>query len=95
MGFFSDDIVSDLLRRVVEAAGHGGGFDDSMAMRIEEQVRADWGGSRPYIQHDRVSARIARDDKIMAAFDAGQHDTRALATRFGLSERQIRNILNK
>ena len=95
MGFFSEDIVSDLLRRVVECANQDGGFSESLALHIERQVRQEWGGSRPYIQHDKESMRIERDDKILADFAAGQRDTRMLSNRYGLSERQIRNILNK
>lgn len=95
MAFFSDDIVRDILQRVVEAAAEDGGFSNLLAAQIERQVRSEWGGSRPYIQHDRDSMRIERDEKIRVAWDSGQRDTRMLATRFGVSERQIRNILSK
>jgi Mor family transcriptional regulator len=95
MGWFSDDIVADILQRVVEAAANssGGGFSESLASTIEKQVRADWGGSRPYVQRDRESLRIERDDKILAAWSEGQHDIQMLATRYGISVRQVRRIV--
>ena len=96
MGIFSDDIVRDILTRVVRAAqGSGGGFSDAMAEQIERQVRADWAGTEPYIRHDVESRRIERNEKILALWDGGQHDVRMIATRFGLSCKQVRRIVDR
>lgn len=93
MGFFSDDIVRDILQRVIDASAREGGFGESLAHQIERQVRQEWGGSKPYIPHDHESRRIVRDEKILSEWADGQHDTKQLATRFGLSERQVRRIV--
>lgn len=93
MALFGDDIVADILRRVIEMAQRDGGFDDNMARTIETQVRGDWGGERHYIPRTSEERRIERDDKILALWEQGLRDTRILATRFGISERQVRRIV--
>ena len=95
MGGERDDIVRDILRRVMESLSSTSesGFSDGMAVEIERQVRRDWGGERPYIAHDNDTRRAERDDKIRAAWQAGQHDVASLATRFGISSRQVRRIV--
>lgn len=96
MGIFSDDIVRDILARVIQAAQAGqGGFTDAMAEQIERQVKADWGGTEPYIKHDLECRRIERNEKIQALWDEGQRDVRMIATRFGLSCKQVRRIVDR
>lgn len=96
MGFFSDDIVKDILRRVVEAAqSNQGGFGDALAEQIERQIRADWGGTEPYIAHGRVDRIIERNDKIIELWESGHRDVRTLASRFGLSTKQVRRIVGR
>lgn len=96
MGFFSDDIVKDILLRVIEAAQRGeGGFSDAQAQQIEQQVRRDWGGTEPYIAHGREERIAERNEKILRLWDEGQRDMRMLAQRFGLSTKQVRRIVDK
>lgn len=95
MGFFDDDIVKDILRRVVDAAAREGAFTDQAAVQIERQVRQDWGGERPYILHCKTDQIIERNDKIIELWDAGQRDIRTLACRFGLSTKQVRRIVGR
>jgi len=92
---FDNDIVRDILRRVVEAAQQQGGFDDAMARQIEEHVRRDWGGAEPYIATGLVDRLAERNDKIVALYDSGTRDVRMLATRFGLSVKQVRRIIDR
>lgn len=95
MAIFSDDIIKDMLRRVIAASQQGGGgFTDAMAIQIEQQVRQDWGGTEPYIAHGVDQRRAVRNEKIHTAYwQGGQKDVRRLAQRFGLSEKQIRRIV--
>jgi Mor family transcriptional regulator len=96
MALFDDDLVRDILARVVRAAQSGhGGFTDAMAEQIERQVRADWAGSDVHIPRVPAAARIKRDDTIAQLWDSGHHDIRGLAQRFGLSVKQIRRIIDK
>lgn len=95
MGMFSDDIVRDILARVVQAAQRQGGFDEALAEQIEHQVRHDWAGADVHIPRLPASARIARDEKIQALWDSGRHDARQIATRFGLSVKQVRRIVDR
>lgn len=93
MGLFSDDIVRDILTRVLQASQQQGGFGEALAAQIERQVRADWGGDLVYVPKDAESRRIARNDKILADWQAGQRDIGRLSARYGLTPRQIRNIV--
>ena len=95
LSLFDDDIVRDILRRVVRAAQDSGGFDDALAAQIERQVRADWGGARAYVLHDVEHRRVERDDKILEIWDSGNRDMRQIAQRFGLSVRQVRRIVGR
>lgn len=90
---FDDDIVRDILRRVVEAARSRGGFDDTLARSIERSVRHDWGGAQVYVAHGVEDRRAERNEAIQAAWDRGEHDVTQLAQRFGLSTKQVRRIL--
>ena len=91
---FDDDIVRDILRRVIVAAQNAGGFDETLALQIERQVRADWGGAEPYIACGRNDQIAERNEKIVGLWQSGQRDPRLLATRFGLSVKQIRRIVS-
>lgn len=93
MARIDDDIVADILRRVVEAAGREGGFSDNMARTIEEQVRGKWGGDRHYVPRTSEDRRIERDNKILTLWDGGLRDLKVLATRFDISERHARRIV--
>lgn len=95
MALFSDDIVRDILARVVEAAQQHGGFDDMLAVQIEKQVRADWGGTEPYVAHGLQDRIAERNDKIQEVWDEGCHDVRQLAVRFRLSPKQIKRIVGR
>ena len=90
-----NDIVRDILRRVVEAAQHQGGFDEAMALQIEMQIRRDWGGARANVAHNVEQQRIERNEKIQDVWDNGNHDLKMLAQRFGLSEKQVRRIVGR
>jgi Mor family transcriptional regulator len=91
----SDDIVLDILNRVAEAVSRTGKFDEILADQIEQQVRQDWGGSDLYISHGQADRIARRNDKINAIWDGGNKDARALATRFGLSVKQILRIVGR
>ena len=91
---FDHDIVRDILRRVVEAAQQQGGFDDTLARQIEQQVRRDWGGSEAYIAV-RADRAAERAEKIQALWDSGERDVRMLATRFGVTTRRVRQIVGR
>lgn len=89
MGIFSEDIVRDILARVVQASqGSGGGFSDSMAEQIERQVRAEWGGVSVYIGRRKLPV-----DKIIDDWNSGKVSIKGLATRYGCTERRIRQIV--
>jgi len=96
MAILSDDIVRDILARVVKAAQGGqGGFTDAMAEQIERQVRADWWRNDVYISRVPTEARIRRNEVIISLWDQGHRDVRQLATRFGLSVKQVRRIVDQ
>ena len=94
LSLFDDDIVRDILRRVVRAAQDSGGFDDALAAQIERQVRADWGGVETYIAV-RADSATARAEKIQQLWDSGERDVRMLASRFGITTRRVRQIVGR
>ena len=94
MSTFRDDIVKDILQRVLEASARSGGVDDRLANQIEREVKRDWGGTEPYIQHGFDKQRAERNEKIYAVYwDEGLRDLPTLSRRFGLSVKQIRRIV--
>lgn len=95
MPIFDDDIVRDILRRVVAAGRTAGGIDEQLADVIEKEVRKDWGGETPYIpRRGSEAARAARNEKIHALYwQQDIKDVPMLSRRFGLSMKQIRRIV--
>lgn len=94
MSCWDNDIVRDILRRVVEAAQRQGGFDESLAITIEQQVRRDWANTEPYIRA-RAESASERAEKIQELWDAGHRDTKVLAVRFGITARRVRQIVGR
>ena len=68
----------------------------SVAKRVEDQVRRDWGGDRAYIckvgETERAH-RSARDQRILMAHRRGDHEE-LIARREGIGIRRVRQILS-
>lgn len=47
------DIVRDLLAMAIDASRRDGAFTDATAMKIERQIRQDYGGESIYIARSR------------------------------------------
>lgn len=94
----SDDIVSDILHRVVAAAPPRLAQQLGLQLtEIELQVRRDWGGERTYIARSKDDPKAReymtrRDAEIRRAYALGE-TARLLARRHGLSERHVRRIV--
>jgi len=86
-----DDIVSDILKRVVALAPN---FSAELALRIDRDVREHWGGDRPYIARRAGEGTSARNDAIRRDHQAGER-TGLLCRRYGLTPRQIQRILRQ
>lgn len=91
---FSDDLIRDILARVVRAAQRDGSFTESLADEIEQQVRRDWAGETAYIARSPAEARRQRDESIRQEWAQGNRDIRALSVRFRLSQRRIRQLID-
>ncbi len=91
------DCIIDFIMGLVEEEARKAGIHFPVEMRkaIDRRTRNTWGGSEPYIAHGREARIIERNEKIVALWDAGNHDVRMLATRFGLSTKQVRRIVRK
>lgn len=87
------DIVSDILARVRRFldAGAPTWLDD-----VERQIRADWGGDRPYIaraRSDEARRQMStRDARIGRDYRHGESVT-LIARRYGLSRGRVYKIL--
>ena len=88
----SDDIVDDILRRVIAMAP---GFTAALAKQVEEGVRADWGGQRAYIGQRRGDIRNERNAAIRADFYMRGEHIGLLQRRYKLGRLQIWRILNQ
>lgn len=89
------DIVRDILDRVAAALGEGESFSEQVALQIEQQIRHDWGGDRPYIakvgEHaqDEMSRRNAA---ILRDWQAGDRAP-AIARKHGVSRARVWQIV--
>lgn len=87
------EILTDLAAKAAEVLVHDGGLArpkaEKLARRLVEMVGMDWAGQQIYIS--RGVAISDRDREIHAAFDGSNHAR--LAMRYGLTERQIYNII--
>lgn len=96
MSLFREDFIGDILNMVAEDLRQAGiAFPDTVAKRVKRRVQKTWGGSRPYIQHDKEAVRQERDARILAEFHGGERDLESLAKCHGISTRQARRIITK
>jgi Mor family transcriptional regulator len=88
----SDDIVEDILRRVIAMAP---GFSAALAKQIEEGVRADWGGQQAYIGKRQGDQRNERNAAIRRDFYMHGMHIGALCRVYKLTRVQIWRIVNQ
>lgn len=86
------DILEDVIQRVIarwEAA------PANELMQLEEELRRDWGGDRPYIAKQGESGRVERSRREEAIRAEHRHGERPglLARKWGLSPRRIQQIV--
>jgi len=84
------DIVSDIIARLAESLG-ADLVPPEVMMRIEVEIRRDWAGDTAYVRANRC---VARNDEIRRRWRDG-HPVDRLAAAFGLTERRIRQIVNR
>lgn len=92
-----DDIVQDILKRVVKhlQSSSGGTFSEQMAfqvMEIEPQIRRDWGGARPFIAK-RGPLLVRVREKVRAQVGTKPDDE--IARENGISRRTMYRYLAK
>lgn len=89
---FQEDIVDDVLRRVIEMAP---GFSEALARQIARDVRHEWAGETSrvcYIARRDDEVRSRRNEAIRRDYLAGER-IGLLSRRYHLSERRILQIL--
>lgn len=93
-----DDIIADTLARVravVDQLGPDALLDPSRWVALDEAVRGEWGGDRPYIAKSGEIAKArmsARNDAIRRDHDRGERPA-LLARRYGLSVVRVKAII--
>jgi Mor family transcriptional regulator len=85
----SDDIVSDILRRVVQLSP---GFSAALALQIDRDVREMWGRDRCYIARRAGEGTSSRNAAIRRDHRNGER-IGLLCRRYGLSRQRIYQIL--
>jgi Mor family transcriptional regulator len=87
------DPTEDFVASVLEAIGQHIKLAPEQALRIEERLRADYGGERVYIHREGWFDRAQRDAKIRAERQAGR-SIRWLAGHYSLGVATVHEILN-
>lgn len=85
----SDDIVEDILRRVMQLAP---GFTAALAAQVDRQVREHWGRDRVYIARRAGEGSSTRNDQIRRDWRNGER-IGLLCRRYQLSRQRIHQIL--
>lgn len=87
-----DDVVRDIIARVL-SRWHDA--PANVAADVEQEVRRDWGGDRPYIaKAGQVGEQLrsARDRQICSEHRRGERES-VLARRWNISIRRIHQII--
>jgi Mor family transcriptional regulator len=85
----TDDIIVDVLRRVLELAP---AFTQALADQVDREIRSRWAGDAPYISARAGDGRSRRNEAIRRDYRSGER-TGLLCRRYGLTPRQIQRIL--
>lgn len=85
-------LLSDIARRFREA-GVELSADDLKKINLD--ICNKYGGDWYYIRRTSEVQIIARNNEIIALWEHGPRDAKALAARFNISERQVRRIVNR
>lgn len=85
----SDDIVEDILTVVLALAPNFAGY---LAQQAEREIRARWGGDRPYIARRAGEGTSQRNAQIRRDHRAGER-IGLLCRRYRLSRQRIHQIL--
>ena len=88
-----DDIIADIMRRVAVVVT--GKNANALLAQIEAEVRAEWGGDRPYIAklgEDAVRERSTRNAAIVRDYQRGER-VGLLARRYGISHARVSQIV--
>lgn len=89
---FNDDIIDDVLRRVLEMAP---GFSAALAAQIARDVRHEWAGDKTrilYIARYQDDIRSSRNQAILRDYKLGER-IELLGRRYQLSKRHILRVL--
>ena len=87
-----NDLIDDVLRRVIEMAP---AFSAALAAQISKEVRREWAGESVrvcYIKSEARAYKSRRDEAIKRDWQRGER-LPLLERRYGISERRIRQIL--
>lgn len=85
------DIILDMITQVEQRLKPA----EEILLELEKDLRATWGGDRPYIPHRRGESGLhsERNSRIMRAYQQGNHIA-WLAKKESLSERRVLQIVS-
>lgn len=92
MAIKEQDLVKDILARVQQIMGPT--FTGDVSVKLESQIRHDWGGDRYYVARGREDVKD-RNLTIIELCQSGSVTIKQVSERFQMSQRQIRRILKK
>jgi Mor family transcriptional regulator len=88
------DFIQDMLARLLEAAQREGGFTETIAREIEQQMRRDWAGERVYIAKSAADAKLEmsrRNSAIIRDMNNGER-VALVARRYRISRRMVYKV---
>ena len=91
---FNDDIIDDVLRRVIEMAPE---FSAALAAQIARETRHEWAGDKVrifYIARRDEETRSQRNEAILRDYRGGER-LALLERRYGLTQRRILQIIKQ
>lgn len=91
---FSNDIIDDVLRRVIEMSPT---FSSALAAQIARETRHEWAGDKArifYIARRDDETRSIRNESIMRDYRAGER-LALLERRYSLTQRRILQIIKE
>lgn len=91
------DIVRDIMDRLSSIMSENGSLTEQLLDRVEQDVRRDWGGDRPYINKTKTGkgeehVLTERNRSIIRDWRAGER-VEFIARRYRLSKRRVWQII--
>lgn len=84
----------DFVSRLVQLAQKVTGMDDDQAALLEDEIRHEFGGDRPYVAATNLEASAARNREIIAAVREGRMTKSEASRHYSVSRKHVTFLLS-